>query len=201
MENQTPGELLAKFYADNNLDADGGQNASSVKIELTSAICFYFPNFNARRRAVIKHDIHHLLTGYETNVAGESEISAWEIASGCKSYWAAFLIDSSGVMLGVLFNFWDVLKAFSRGRRTKNLYHELFSTEKALGMKIGELQTVLGLNDHPKNTRPTFIDFCLFSLFLVFGTIYSVLSLVLLPFIILYTLYEILKPKKTITSL
>ena len=81
MDDLTPREILSKFYADNHLAQDGGQSSSFVKIELTSKFYFYFPNFNARRRAVVKHDIHHLLTAYETSVWGESEISAWEIAS------------------------------------------------------------------------------------------------------------------------
>ena len=76
MDDQTPREILSKFYADNRLEQDGGNSSSSVKIDLTPKFYFYFPNFDARRKAVVKHDIHHLLTGYETTVAGESEISA-----------------------------------------------------------------------------------------------------------------------------
>ena len=76
MEHQTPRELLDQFYTDNNFGDDGGQASSSVKIEITPKFAFYFPNFDARRKAVLKHDIHHLLTGYETSLSGESEISA-----------------------------------------------------------------------------------------------------------------------------
>ncbi|RTY94987.1 hypothetical protein [Flavobacterium sp. GT3R68] len=103
-------------------------------MELTPNFHFYFPSFNARRKAVIEHDIHHLLTGYETTISGESQISAWEIAAGCKRYWAAFLIDTSGLMLGIATNFSTVLSAFARGRQTKNLYHDTFSTDEALDL-------------------------------------------------------------------
>lgn len=195
MNNQTPREILNKFYKENNLGQEGGLNSSYVRIEISSKFYFYFPNFKARRKAVIKHDIHHLLTGYETTISGESEISAWEIGSGCKSYWAVFLIDTGGVMLGFLFNFRNILKAFSRGRRTKNLYHDIYTTEQALDMNINELRKSLSLDKYTKNTRPTIIDLALFLFFAFLGTIYSFLSLIFLPFMILYTLFIDMKIK------
>jgi hypothetical protein len=195
-EEKTPREILSQFYSDNNLDADGGQSSSFVKIELTPKFHFYFPNFDARRKAVVLHDIHHLLTGYTTTLSGESEISAWEIASGCKSYWAAFLIDASGLMIGIPFNFMGVLKAFSRGRKTKNLYHQLISIDDALDMKISELRKHFYLDKYPKDTKPSFMDFMLFSAFALFVfLIYSIGSLVLLPIIVLYSIYILLKNK------
>lgn len=193
MEQQTPRELLDQFYTDNNFGDDGGQASSSVKIEVTPKFAFYFPNFDARRKAVLKHDIHHLLTGYETSLSGESEISAWEIASGCKSYWAAFLINTSGTMLGIPINFFGTLKAFSRGRKTKNLYHGFISTEQVMDMKIGELRQHLQLDQHPIDTKPSFIDFILFSLFAFYGALFSFATLLLLPFILVYSVYVFLK--------
>ncbi len=187
IEQQTPRELLQQFYIDNNLGLDGGQKSSSVKIELTPKFNIYFPNFDARRKAVMKHDIHHLLTGYDTSIIGESEISTWEIASGCKKYWAAFLIDTSGVMIGLPFNFSRVLRSFARGRRTKNLYYDMFSNETALDMKISELREILNLNH--KNIAPNLTDVILFTLFIFFGAIYSILLLVTLPFLLLYSIY------------
>jgi NADPH:quinone reductase-like Zn-dependent oxidoreductase len=34
------------------------------------------------------HDIHHVLTGYDTTWRGKAEIGAWEIASGCGRHYA-----------------------------------------------------------------------------------------------------------------
>lgn len=196
MNNQTPREILSTFYKENNLGADGGQSSSSVKIEVSKKFHFYFPNFNARRQAVLKHDIHHLLTQYQTTLADESAISAWEIGSGCKKYWAAFLINMSGVMLGLLVNFKGVLKAFARGRRTKNLYHDELMNEQALDMKIGDLRKHLRLDIHPKDVKPTFGDVVLFLFLVLFGAVHSIISLVFLPFIIFYSIYIAFKEKK-----
>ena len=196
-EDKTPREILSKFYENHKLDADGGQSKAYVKIDIAPKFHFYFPNFDARRKAVIKHDIHHLLTEYETTVAGESEISMWEIASGCKSYWAAFFIDASGAMLGILVNFWGVLKAFARGRKTKNLYYDTFTTEQALDMKISDLRAAFELDIYTKDTKPSLADFILFMIFVFFGTIYGICLWIFLPFIILYTIYIEMITRKT----
>jgi hypothetical protein len=193
LENKTPREILGKFYSENHLEPDGGNSSSSVKIEITKNFHFYFPNFDARRKAVLRHDIHHLLTGYTTSLAEESAISAWEIASGCKKYRAAFFIDTSGMMIGIPIHFWGILKAFSRGRRTKNLYHDIISPTTALDMKIGELKKEFLLDKFPKDTKPTFIDFICFAGFSLFGLVFSIFSLVLLPIIIIYSIYIELK--------
>ncbi len=190
---QTPRELLNKFYKENNFGDDGGNSIPYVKIELTKNVSFYFPNFDQRRRAVLKHDIHHILTGYPTTMAGESEISAWELGSGCKKYWAAFFIDMSGMMLGLWFNLPNVFKAFARGRRTKNLYSDLMSDDEVLGTKISELQKILLLNNDNKPHKSTITDFTVFIFYIMFGGIYSLLSFILLPFIIGYSLYVMLK--------
>lgn len=189
MENQTPREILNKFYTENNLELDGGNSLSYVKINLAPKFSFYFPNFDSRRKAVIKHDIHHLLTGYKTTLKEEAEISAWEIASGCKKYWAAFFINTSGMMIGIPINFWKTLKAFARGRKTKNLYSDEITTEQVLDMRVEELQKQFLLDKFEKDTNPNFTDFLLFAAFSLYGLVFSILSIVLLPLIVIYSIY------------
>lgn len=189
MSNQTLRELLPEFYKQYNLGPEGGNDIASVKIEITKNFALYIPNFTARKKAVLKHDIHHLVTNYPSTFTGETEIGAWEIASGCKKYWVAWMLDMSGMMTGILFNFWGVLKAFARGRRTKNLYYHIISNEEALDMKPSELQELLLLDKYPKNTKPTFIDLIVFAAWAVIGLVYLIFSLLLIPFIIVYTIY------------
>jgi len=193
VSNKTPREILQKFYSENNLGDDGGQSKPYVRIELTSWFHIYIPNFDERRKAVLKHDIHHLITGYQTTMVEECAISAWEVGSGCKKYWAGFLIDTSAVMMGFLINFPKVLKAYARGRRTKNLYHDIYTNEQALDMKVGELQKQFSLDKYPKYTKPTFADFVSLGLFSAFGGIYSILSLALLPVVVIFSLYTEIK--------
>lgn len=196
IENKTPRQILEKFYIDNHLPLDGGQTSPFAKIQLNKYFAIYFPNFKSRRKALIKHDIHHLVTGYPaSSLIGESEISAWEIAAGCKKYWAAFVIDTSGLLIGVPFHFYNILKAFARGRRTKSLYHDILSNDTALDMTVIELQQFLHLDAHDKNSKPGFGDFILFLAFILYGIIFSLLSVVFLPAIILYTIFQTIKNK------
>jgi hypothetical protein len=131
---------------------------------------------------------------------GETEIGAWEIGSGCRQYWAAWVLDASGFMTGILFNLWGVLKAFARGRRTRNLYFDKIADEKALDMKQSEIQKLLFLDKYPKNTLPTFLDLIMFAVYALAGLIHSILSILLLPFILVYTVYVKMQPKKFVPT-
>lgn len=194
-EIQTPRELLPAFYKQYQLNDDGGQSSSYVRIELAKKVFIYFPNFDARRKAVFKHDVHHIATGYTSTFKGETEISAWEIASGCRHYWVAWVLDMQAVMMGMLFNPAGVYRAFVKGRRTKNLYRDVFTDEQLMDMSLFAIKESMLLNSYPERKKGSFIDLLLFILLLLFGAIYSVLSLVLLPFVLLYTIFIIAKKK------
>ena len=185
---KTPKELIPKFYKQYGLYADGGYSDSKVKIEITKSLYFYFPNFPARRKALLKHDIHHLVTEYPTTMKGESEISAWEIGSGCGKYWAAWAIDTSGMMLAVFFNIQGIYKAFVRGMRSINLYSDILDNEKAMSTPVEELRQILHVPPYDEKIKPTVGEFFSFLIQFAIGGIYSLASLLLLPFFIIYNI-------------
>jgi hypothetical protein len=190
MDDKPLREILPQFYAAYNLPPDGGSSSSFVKIDLTKKFHVFIPNFDARRKAVIKHDIHHITTGYSAgSMLGEAEIGAWEIASGINGYWAAYVLDIAGAMYGLLISPRKVFKAFVRGRRTKNLYLDQFSIPQSLGMTIGEMQSQLLLDKHSTDTKAKFSDYLRFAGFITVGALWSLLSIIFLPFVIIYTLY------------
>jgi hypothetical protein len=188
-ETQTPRQLLPGFYKQYDLNDDGGQSSSYVRVELTKKVRLYFPNFDARRKAVFKHDVHHIATGYTSTFKGETEISAWELASGCRHYWVAWVLDLHAVMIGMLFNPAGVYKAFIKGRRTKNLYRDIFTDEELMDIPLHEIKEEMLLNNYSSKQKGTIGDFILFLILLLFGAIYSIASLILLPFVLLYTFY------------
>jgi len=190
-------DLLAEFYTTHNLGDDGGESNPSVRIEFTKHFHLYFPNFDARRKAVLWHDMHNIATGYSAaSILGESEIAAWEIGAGCGSYWAAFFIDLSAVMMGILINPWKVLKAYASGKRTTSLYHNRISRENALNANVHQLRTQLNLDTFSPETSPTFSDFLSFLLLIVFGAFYSLFSLTIMPLMAVYSIYIALTLKK-----
>jgi hypothetical protein len=85
-----------------------------------------FPNVPSRRRAIRFHDIHHVVTGYQTDVRGEAEIGAWEIAATFgdrgREFFAAWILNSFMFMLGLVIAPRRVYRAFVRGRGCTSLY-------------------------------------------------------------------------------
>jgi hypothetical protein len=144
-------QALTAYFKAYDLGDEGGLNRRWGKIRVWK---FYvpIPNTAARRKALVFHDIHHIVTGYGGNWKGEVSISAWEIASGCGKYYAAWILDLWGMGIGLVIYPKNVYRAFVRGLRTKNLYINTIPQDEALGMPIPELKKKL-LLDH-EHTEP-----------------------------------------------
>ncbi len=136
------GEARERFFERLGLP-DGGYSARWVELK-AGPVPLRFPNTAARVRAVRLHDLHHIATGYEPNWIGEAEISAWELASGCRDYYAAWVLNIAGLVIGLLLAPARVSRAFARGRRSRNLYAEGFR-EELLSENLGDLRRRLGL--------------------------------------------------------
>lgn len=108
-------------------------------------IPIYLPNIPSRARIARFHDIHHVITGYPANWRGEAEIGAWELATGCRSSWVAWFLNSGAVAVGLLLYPGAVWRAFQRGRNTRsNLYFD-YDYEPLLDETIKSLREKIGL--------------------------------------------------------
>jgi hypothetical protein len=114
-------EALARYFAVNHFGADGGYSDAWVDFKL-GPIPMPFPNTPSRVKAVRYHDLHHIVTAYDTDLIGEFEISAWELAAGCKDMAAAWVLNLSGMFVGLLLSPRRIVRAWVRGRRTHTLY-------------------------------------------------------------------------------
>ena len=135
-------EARARYFESNGF-GDGGYDAKWVKLAL-GPIPFAFPNTAARVRAVRLHDLHHVATGYDTNLLGEAEIGAWEIGSSCRGFVAAWILNLYAMLLGLWIDPGAVFHAFVRGRHTGNLYRGAWD-EALLEARVGELRERLRL--------------------------------------------------------
>ena len=146
-----PAQTLARarddYFRVNGFGDDGGYNADWVDFKL-GPIPMPFPNTPSRKRAVRYHDLHHALTGYATDLTGEFEISAWEIGSGCADHVAAWYLNLSGMVGGLLSAPRRTVAAFVRGRRSRNLYRVAYD-DALLGRTVGEMRHELGLDAPP----------------------------------------------------
>jgi hypothetical protein len=137
-------DARGRYFADNAFGDDGGYARKWVKLQL-GPLPFAFPNSAARVRAVKYHDLHHVVTGYDTDIVGEAEIGAWEIASGCAGFVAAWVLNLYAMVLGVASgNPGAVWRAFVRGRHTQNLYRDAYD-EALLDARLGAVRARLGL--------------------------------------------------------
>jgi hypothetical protein len=186
---------LPVFYKQYNLDEDGGLHDSKVKVEITKQFYLYIPNFSVRKKAVLKHDIHHIITEYPSDLRGESEIGAWEIASGCKKYWIAWALNLYGMEMGFWFNLRGMYRAFVRGRRSDNLYSNVIADEKAVEMSPRQLRHFLSIPAHDQKIKSNLADLLLFLSWLLIGAVYAICSIVILPLIIVYNIVLFSKRK------
>jgi len=135
----------AQYFRENGLDEDGGYSKRWVKVQV-GYIPMWFPNTDARRRAVWLHDLHHIVTGYDTSWVGEAEIAAWELGSGCRDYYAAWLLNAAAVIVGVFIAPRRVWRAFIRGRQCTSLYN-LNVDERCLDQTVDTVRKRLGIAD------------------------------------------------------
>lgn len=139
-------EERARYFEINGFARDGGYADRWVVLRLGGLPVAAIPNTKARVRAVKLHDLHHVTTGYRTSWCGEAEIAAWELASGCRGYLAAWVLNGLALVYGLLLWPRRMRAAWRRGRSSQNLYREGFR-DGLLDETVGELRRRLGLED------------------------------------------------------
>ena len=131
-------------YLDENGFTREEYTARTVQL-FAGPIAFRVPNPPARQRAVPLHDIHHVVTGFGTDVIGEGEQGAWELRAGCPGVIPIFL-NSIAMLGGFLLAPRRVIRAFRSGKTAETLYGSTrISHEAALEMSLTELRQRLGV--------------------------------------------------------
>jgi hypothetical protein len=124
------------------LDAYDAPRVSLSLFRLTVVV----PNPPARRVAVRFHDLHHVVTGYGTDLAGEAEISAWEMRRGFRGLGLyPRLLVGSAVLLGLFVAPRRMLRAFRACPGGRSLFSDMHDYDALLDLTVGELRTRLGV--------------------------------------------------------
>ncbi|MFZ9888760.1 MAG: hypothetical protein ACO3JL_14770 [Myxococcota bacterium] len=120
--------------------------------EPTATVTFWgrdytVPNPPSRQLAVRFHDLHHVMTGYGTDPAGEFEMSAWEVRRGMRVFGAYVqLIIGSGALFGLLVFPVRTLAAWRAAKSPMRLPAPSLSIyEELLALSLGELRARYGL--------------------------------------------------------
>jgi ubiquinone biosynthesis protein Coq4 len=159
---QTLGEARKQYLDENGFTTDE-YTAERVTVSL-GPLHVRVPNGPARQRAIPMHDLHHVLTGYGTDLVGEAEVSAWELRAGCNS---AFLwcINLTGALLGLFLSPRRVWRAFRAARGARSLYLGGLEATDYLERPVVEVRRWAGVPDegvgdprlrrlHPRAPRP-----------------------------------------------
>ncbi len=139
-------DARARYFAANGF-GDGGYDARWVKLQ-AGPLPLFLPNTQQRVRSVRLHDLHHVVTEYDTTWTGESEIGAWEIASSCADHYAAWVLNLWAFAIGLVIAPRALFRAFVRGRYCSNFFQGEFD-EALLTPTVAAMRSRLGL------ARPT----------------------------------------------
>lgn len=146
-------DARARYFEVNHFGPNGGYDDPWVDYHL-GPLPMPIPNTKGRVAAVGYHDLHHVVTGYDTDTIGEFEISAWEIAAGCKTVGAAWVLNLAGMGAGLFAAPRRTRRAFLRGARMATLYGR--DLDELLRKEVGEVRALvteadprpIGLPDH-----------------------------------------------------
>lgn len=129
--------------------AENGFTVEAYDAKWTDAsflgIRFSVPNTKHHRWAIMRHDLHHVATGFGTDLAGEGEISAWELRRGLRAlglYVGGIVV--AGALMGFLIAPRRALAAYRAGG-ARSLFDPSTDYESLLSMTVGELRAMLGL--------------------------------------------------------
>lgn len=136
-----------EYFRLNGFGDDGGYSDPTVTVRVFG-LPISIPNTAGRKKAVVFHDMHHLVTGYATDNLGEAEISGYELGSGCADYPAALVLNTLALLLGIFVAPGRIFAAFVRGRTSRNLYGR--DASALLGREVEEVRAELGLDVEPR---------------------------------------------------
>lgn len=128
----------ARYFDVNHFGTNGGYEDAWVDFKF-GPIPMPIPNTPARIRAVRFHDLHHIVTGYDTDLIGELEISAWELGAGCRDFVAAWGLNLGGAAAGAFLAPLRTLRALARGRRSSTVYGDV-DVESLLDQDVASLR-------------------------------------------------------------
>ena len=113
-------------------------------------LSFSVPNTARHRWAIMLHDLHHVATGYGTDLPGEAEVSAWEARRGLRPLGAYVAsIVTGGAAFGLMIAPRRTVRAYrDSGRGVPSLFRRDADYEATLALTVGALRERLGV---PRN--------------------------------------------------
>ena len=91
------------------------------------------------------HDLHHVVSGYDTGLVGEAEVSIYELRGGCPTILILFLCLGS-IAIGCVLSPKRIIKAWRAAKGTSTLYASTVPYEKLIEMNMIDLRRLLNIS-------------------------------------------------------
>src|SRR5437867_9407938 len=112
-DRMTVREARAKYFEVNGF-GEGGYEDRWARVDLLGVVPIVLPNTAARARALVHHDVNHVLSGYNAmGREGEIDIAGWKFGSGgCGKYAVAWYINLVFFAFGLMLRPRPLFRAF-----------------------------------------------------------------------------------------
>ena len=150
-------QARAEYFESNGFPSDGGYEDKWIPLKF-GWLTIYLYNSKARKAAVPFHDIHHVVTGYKTDLLGEAEIASWELAAGTHTKHFATIINMPCLLYGAILSPKRVFKAYVLGRSSSTYYAQSF-TDSLLNTTVNQARKDLLPIELPKPTLSNYLGF------------------------------------------
>ena len=171
-------DALTDHYVKHGLPPDGGVSNPWFNVHIGSFV-LRLPNPPARRRAVVMHDINHIVTGYNTTFSeGEMAIAAFEVGAGCGRLAIVWFINLSLLALAVFVHPRIAFAAFVRGRRSATIYAHDRDAVSLTSMSVEQVRSMLRVDS--TSVEPRFTDAVLFVIWSIVAIVVFLAPLALL---------------------
>lgn len=138
-------EALSQFYDHQKLDTSVIKNR--INFYPLGKIKVPFLNIEARKKIIFYHDLNHIYTGYLTDLVGEGELAAWELASGFpKGFRFGYLYSAFALIPGLVLSPIKMRAAYKKGRHKKNSYMLDMKKSEVAQSKLTEIILLLSSN-------------------------------------------------------
>lgn len=107
---------------------------------------FAVPNGPRHRAAIMRHDLHHVATGYGTDLVGEAEVSAWELRRGLAGlglYVGSLVLGIAAV--GMVIAPRRTLRAWRASGSATSLFADPAPYDELLALSVGALRARLAV--------------------------------------------------------
>lgn len=131
---------LNDFYDQHKYGREGGIDRKWDLIKF-GPLALPLPNLESRRKNIFMHDIHHLITGYDTTWLGEGSVSSWEIATGgWKQLYFPWLLTLWAMAVGMMLYPRASYRAFQAGLYQNNALTGGLSRPDMYALTVDELR-------------------------------------------------------------